>query len=413
MSRISTAPPLSITVALSKPRPPSLRFLLVLGSLMSLGSLSTDMYLPSLPALATAFHVDIGAVQLTLTTFLVGFCLGQLIWGPLGDRYGRRGMAAIGLAIFVLGSAGCAQSNSVGAMIAWRAFQAFGAAAGPVLARAMVRDLYARDEAARMLSVLILVMSAAPLLGPVLGGQVLLFWSWKGIFWVQGVLGLASLLGLAAIRETLLPENRASLRLLPMLVSYGQLLGQRRLLGYALSGASFYGAAYAYLAGTPHAYIQFYHVSPQLYGALFGLNIIGMMGLNAINTRFVTRIGLDRMLRLGTLVMAVFGIVIAVAGRTGLFGLAGLVVPAFFIVSMNGAVVANSVAGALSAYPRKAGAASAVVGALQFGAGVLTTAMTGWFADGTPFTYAWVMGVTTIGGLVASTFLIRGAPKES
>ncbi len=237
--------------------------------------------------------------------------------------------------------------------------------------------------------------------------------TWEAIFWVQAGLGVIGLLGLATIHETLRPENRAMLRPVEMLVSYGQMLVQPRLLGYALSGASFYGAAYAYLAGSPHAYIEIYRVSPQIYGALFGLNIVGMMALNAINSRYVGRIGVNRMLRLGTLVMAVSGIAIAVAGFTGFGGLAGLVVPAFFIVSMNGAVVANSVAGALSAYPRKAGAASAAVGAIQFGARRADHGDDRWFADGTAFTYAWVIGVTTVGGLLASVFLIRGAQQEN
>ncbi len=411
MSDFSLSRP--VLAAAAAPQRPALRFLFVLGGLMALGSLSTDMYLPSLPTLTGVFHVGIGAVQLTLTTFLVGFCLGQLIWGPLGDRYGRRGMAAAGLAIFAAGSIGCALSDTVGQMIAWRAFQAFGAAAGPVLARAMVRDLCTRDEAARTLSLMILVMSIAPLLGPILGGQVLTFWNWRGIFVVQALLGVAGLLGMATIRETLKPENRAMLRPVEMLVGYGQMLGQKRLLGYALSSGAYYGAAYAYLAGSPHAYIEIHHVSPQLYGALFGVNIIGMMASNVLNSRLVGRVGLNNMLRLGVLAMAVAGVAITVAGRTGLFGLAGLAVPVFVIVSMSGAVVANSVAGALSAYPRKAGAASAMVGAVQFGAGVLTTAMTGWFADGTAFTYAWVIGVTTLGGLLATLLLVRGAqPQE-
>jgi DHA1 family bicyclomycin/chloramphenicol resistance-like MFS transporter len=398
------APPLSRAPL---PGKPPLRLLLVLSGLMSLGSLSTDMYLPALPALGQTFHVSVGTVQLTLTTFLIGFCSGQLIWGPIGDRFGRRAPAAIGLTLFALGSAGCALSGSVGQMIAWRAFQAFGASAGPVLARAMVRDLYARDQAARMLSVLILVMGVAPLLGPLLGGFMLMHWAWQGIFWVQVALGFGGVIGLAIISETLRPENRARLSATEMIVSYVQLAGQRRLLGYGLASGCYYGATYAYLAGTPFAYIELYHVPPQLYGALFGVNIIGMMAMNAVNSRLVMTIGSDRVLRYGVAVAAAAGLILATDARFGWGGLIGLVAPAFVVISMNGAVVANSVAGALSAFPRKAGAASAVIGALQFGTGVLTTAMTGWFADGTAFPYAWIIAVMGIAGLLANMLLLK------
>ncbi|HEY2132087.1 MAG TPA: Bcr/CflA family multidrug efflux MFS transporter [Acetobacteraceae bacterium] len=391
---------------------PPLRLLLALSALMSLGSLSTDMYLPALPTLGEAFGVSVATVQLTLTTFLAGFCGGQLIWGPIGDRYGRRIPAAIGLALFALGSAACAMSGTVGHMIAWRLFQAFGAASGPVLARAMVRDLYTREKAARMLSVLILVMSIAPLLGPILGGFVLVHWTWQGIFWVQAVLGLAGLAGLLTIRETLRPDNRTQLRVSEMVVGYIQLLGQRRLLGYGLASGFFYGAAYAYLAGTPFAYITLYHVPPQTYGWLFGLNIVGMMAMNALNSRLVGSVGGDLVLRYGIVVTAISGLAVAVDARFGFGGLIGLVVPVFVLISMNGAVVANSIAGALSAFPRKAGAASALVGAIQFGMGMLTTAATGWFANGTAFPYAAIIALAGIGGLVANIALVpaqRGA----
>ena len=379
---------------------------------MSLGSLSTDMYLPALPTIADTYGVSTGIVQLTLTTFLVGFCGGQLIWGPIGDRFGRRWPAAIGLLLFAIGSAGCAMSGSIGQMVAWRAFQAFGASAGPVLARAMVRDLYARTQAARMLSMLIVVMGIAPLLGPVLGAYVLLHASWPFIFWVQAVLGIGGIIGLVIIKETMPPENRQSLRPVEMLINYAQVGSNRRVLGYGLASGCYYGATYAYLAGSPFAYIQLYHVTPQVYSGLFGLNIFGMMGMNMLNSRLVGSVGSDRMLRSGTLVTALAGIALAIDARTGFGGVAGLVVPLFFLISMNGAVVANSIAGALSGFPRKAGTASAIVGALQFGAGILTTAMTGWFADGTAFPLGWIVGLMGVGAFVFNMALIGRLPAS-
>ena len=407
---------LSRAASVAYPEPvvtrPPLHLVLVLSGLMSLGSLSTDMYLPALPTIADTYGVSTGIVQLTLTTFLVGFCGGQLIWGPIGDRFGRRWPAAIGLLLFAIGSAGCAMSGSIGQMVAWRAFQAFGASAGPVLARAMVRDLYARTQAARMLSMLIVVMGIAPLLGPVLGAYVLLHASWPFIFWVQAVLGIGGIIGLVIIKETMPPENRQSLRPVEMLINYAQVGSNRRVLGYGLASGCYYGATYAYLAGSPFAYIQLYHVTPQVYSGLFGLNIFGMMGMNMLNSRLVGSVGSDRMLRAGTLVTALAGIALAIDARTGFGGVAGLVVPLFFLISMNGAVVANSIAGALSGFPRKAGTASAIVGALQFGAGILTTAMTGWFADGTAFPLGWIVGLMGVGAFVFNMALIGRLPAS-
>jgi DHA1 family bicyclomycin/chloramphenicol resistance-like MFS transporter len=211
---------------------------------------------------------------------------------------------------------------------------------------------------------------------------------------------------MATIRETLNLDQRARLGLTEMLISYVQLGSQKRLLGYGLASGFYYGVTYAYLAGSPFVYITLYHVPPQLYGLLFGLNIVGMMATNWLNSRFVIAVGSDRMMQIGIAVTAVAGLVLVFNAATGFGGLIGLVAPLFVVISMHGAVVANSVAGALSAFPRKAGAASAAVGAMQFGMGILTTALTGWFANGTAIPFAAIIAVGGIGGLAASVFLI-------
>jgi Bcr/CflA subfamily drug resistance transporter len=184
------------------PGPAGLRVPLVLSTLLAFASISTDLYLPALPTMAAALHADAGTIALTIAGYLVGFSVGQLLWGPVGDRYGRRGPVAIGLLLFVLGSAGCALSATAGQMIGWRVVQAVGACAGVVLARAMVRDLYPRDRAAQMLSTLMTVMAVAPLVGPMLGGQILAFAGWRAIFWTLVAVGLATLAALFALRAS-------------------------------------------------------------------------------------------------------------------------------------------------------------------------------------------------------------------
>lgn len=388
-------------------RATELRVLLILSTLMSFASMSTDMYLPALPTIGHALHASASSIDLTFSSFLVGFSVGQLLWGPIADRHGRRVPVAVGVILFVIGSAGCALSISVWQLMGWRVVQAVGACAGPVLARAMVRDLYGREHAARMLSTLILIMGVAPLAGPLVGGQILAHGSWRAIFWTLVAFGLLTLAALRLLPETLKPAQRTTEPLRASLRSYLRLAKNPRILGYALAGGFFYGGAYAFIVATPFVYIEYYGASPQAYGLLFGLNIAGMMAANFVNARLLARVGSERLFRIGTWVIAAAGLALAVDTRLSWGGLVGVVVPVFFYMSMNGFIVANSVAGALSAFPREAGTASSLIGALHYGSGILSAAMVGWFADGTPWTMGWIMGLCGVGSVATALLMQR------
>lgn len=389
------------------------RLLGILSLLMGFASISTDLYLPALPTMAATLGADPGTLELTISGYLIGFCLGQLFWGPIGDRYGRRAPIAVGLVLFVIGSAGCALAGSAPAMIGWRVVQAIGACASVVLARAMVRDLYTGNRAAQMLSTLMTVMAIAPLLGPILGGQILVWLGWRAIFWTLVAIGIVTLGLLQVLPETLPTERRAALRLGRALRHYADLLRERRLLGYAGAGAFFYGGLFAYIAGTPFAYIDYYHVPPQAYGLLFATAMLGIMGTNLVNSRLVTRFGSDRLLRWGSAMAACSGVALAIAAGTGLGGLWGLVVPLFLFVSMNGFIIANSIAGALSSFPDRAGAVSALVGSVQYGSGIVSSALVGLFADGTPWSMGWVIGLCGLGSALFAWCFVRPGPRPA
>lgn len=375
-----------------------LRVLAILSALMSFASISTDLYLPALPAMGESLHADAGSVELTISGYLIGFSLGQLFWGPIGDRYGRRLPITLGLLLFIIGSAGCALSDSVPTMIVWRMVQAVGACANVVLSRAMVRDLYVGHRAARMLSILITVMAIAPLIGPSVGGLILQVASWHAIFWVLVGVGMATLWALTILPETLPPERRNTQSIASAFLGYGHLLRQPRLLAYAGVGGSFYGGMFAYVAGTPAAYISHHHVSPQHYGLLFALGIVGIMAANQINSGLVRRFGIDRLIRFGAALATLAGVVAALDAWHDWGGLWGLVVPLFFFASATGFIVANAIVGALDDYPERAGSVSALIGAIQYGTGIIGSACVGYFANGSPFT----MGMTIAGFALVS-----------
>ncbi|GAA4480641.1 multidrug effflux MFS transporter [Gluconacetobacter asukensis] len=384
----------------------------ILSLLMGFASISTDLYLPAMPAMGQALGASPGLVEWTVSGYLIGFSFGQLFWGPVSDRHGRRLPVALGLVLFILGSAGCAVAGSGATLIGWRILQAAGASAGVVLSRAMVRDLYAGHRAVQMLSTLITVMAIAPLLGPIVGGQILLLGGWRAIFWTLVGVGMLTLAAVPSLPETLAPAYRNHEPLTRALLRYGELLKQPRLLGYAGAGGFFYGGMFAYVAGTPFAYITYHHVPARLYGLLFALGIVGIMATNTVNSRLAARVGGDRLLVLGAIQAALSGLLVAGAAWTGQGGLWGLVVPLFLFASTTGFIVANSIAGALNGFPERAGAVSALVGAMQYGSGILGSGLVGAFADGTPWPMGWVIALSGVGSLLC-TRLVHARPGKT
>jgi DHA1 family bicyclomycin/chloramphenicol resistance-like MFS transporter len=263
-----------------------------------------------------------------------------------------------------------------------------------------------------MLSTLMTIMAIAPLLGPIVGGQILALAGWQAIFWTLVGVGLLTLAALFAVPETLPRERRDAEPLARAFLRYGDLVRHRSLLGYAGAGGFFYGGMFAYVAGTPFAYITYHHVSPQFYGVLFAAGILGIMATNLVNARVVTRTGSDRLLRAGTITAALAGVALAVTSWTGWGGLAGLVAPLFVFVSAAGFIVANSIVGALACSSQRAGAVSALVGAVQYGSGMIGSALVGAFADGTPWPMGWVIAMGGLGS-VACAWLLLPTPAAA
>jgi MFS transporter, DHA1 family, multidrug resistance protein len=392
---------------------PGVGFVLMLGCLMAFGPMAIDMYLPALPTMAREMGVHQAEVQGTLSVFLIGLGLGQLVWGPLGDRYGRRGPAAAGVLLFIVGSAGCALSDSIGGLIAWRAVQALGASAAPVLARAMVRDVFERDRAASVLSLMMLVMGVAPLLAPLAGGQVLALAGWPAIFWCLGLFGLIALLGLSVSRETLPVEAQRRLDGAGLLRDYTALILDRRFMGYSLSSGLGFAGMLAYISGSPFVYISWFGVPEQLFGFLFGLNVLALLGMSSLNSRLVLRYGAHRMLRLGCLLIAGAGLLLAGLGISGTGGIWGVVAGLFLYVGTLGIIGANATAAAMQAYPHMAGTASALTGTLQLLIGAVAGVLVGALSSGTPTAMCGVIGGCGVLTLVCNRWLVPDDPQAN
>ena len=370
-----------------------LSLVLILSALMAITSLSTDIYLPAMPVMATDLQGD---AELTITGFLIGFCIAQLVWGPVSDHFGRRLPLFIGMVLFIAGSVGCALSTDIVQIVFWRVFQALGACTGPMLARAMIRDLFSRTRAAQMLSTLMIIMAVAPIAGPLIGGQMIKVTSWHTIFWLLAIIGVLMLVSLFWLEETLPAEKRVKASLSGAFANYAILLRNANFMRFTLCLTFYYVAAYAFITGSPFVYIRYFGVDPQHYGWLFAVNIIGLMAVSVVNRRLVHRYPLESLLRFAVFAATLAAVILAAATGFGFGGIGLIVVAVFVFFSMNGIIAATSTACALDAVPNVAGSASALMGSLQYGSGIISSLLLALLSDGTPWTMGWIMAVFTL-----------------
>ncbi|MGE4013211.1 MAG: multidrug effflux MFS transporter, partial [Alphaproteobacteria bacterium] len=334
---------------------------LVLGAAMAFTPLAIDMYLPALPSLQKSLDAGPGAVQLTLATFFAGLALGQALYGPFTDRFGRRVPLMVGMVLFVVASVGCALAPSIDALIVLRFFQALGGCAGMVVTRAVVRDHFDERGSARMFAMLMLVMGVAPVLAPLIGAQILVNFGWSAIFWALAGFGALCLGFVAfALPESLPADRRQPLGLMSSLRTYGRLLVDRPFMSNTLACAFSMTGLFAYIAGSPYVFIELFGVSPENYGWLFGLNALGLIAASQINHRLLAYWPGQKILSVAVSIVALSGIALFVAAEARWFGLVGIMVPLFFYLCAMGFVIPTATAAAMAPHGRVAGSASSL-----------------------------------------------------
>lgn len=344
-----------------------LELLVLLGSLQAFAPLSIDMYLPALPVMEKVFHASAQEVQLTMVTFLVGFALGQSLYGPITDRFGRKPPLYASMLLFIVSSVGCAIAPSIRVMSVFRLLQAIGACGGSVMSRAMVRDLFQPHELRRIFSMLILVLGVSPVIAPLIGSYLLLWFGWKAAFVAQALIGTACMVGMHyRLTESLAHDDRRPLRFDVIKSGYMQLLRDRTFLGAsAVCGFSSAGT-FAYITSAPFVFISLYKVPTQRFGWLFGAVAAGMVIASQINGRMSHRVPLWQVLRVANLVQLAAGTFLLVAVLTGVGGLIAVFTGVLVYVSAQGFVFPNGSAIAMMRHGNIAGTASALLGTNQF-----------------------------------------------
>jgi MFS transporter, DHA1 family, multidrug resistance protein len=363
---------------------PSWGMVTLLGAMTAFGAISIDMYLPAMPAIGRSLDAAPADVQRTLSALLAGLAIGQVVYGPLSDRIGRRPPILLGIALYILASATCALAGSVELLIAARFVQGLGACAALVVSRAFVRDSYDHQETARILSLIMLVFGVVPIVAPLIGGLVLTFGDWHTIFWLLAAFGVAVWVAVfVGLPETRSAATAEKARSETPLRAYWELLKSRRLLGYILAGAFNGACLFTYIAASPDLIIGTYGIAPQHFGWIFGLNAAGLIAGSQVNRRLLLRYTTDQVAAAATLMSLLWGVVMVGAATTGIGGMWGVLVPLFLVLSTYGFMASNTTAGALSVDPHRAGSISGLAGVASFSIGAMATGSIGFFHDGT------------------------------
>ena len=365
----------------------SFKIVFILGLLAMLMPLSIDMYLPALPVISAQFGVPAGSAQMTLSTYILGFALGQLLYGPMADSLGRKPVILGGTLVFAGAAVACALAQTIDHLIFMRFLHGLAAAAASVVINALMPDIYPKEEFSRMMSFVMLVTTIAPLVAPMAGGAVLVWFSWHAIFWI---LALAALLASAMIfffiDETLPAEHRQKFHIRTTIGNFASLFRHKRVLSYMLASGFSFAGMFSFLSAGPFVYIELNHVSPQHFGYYFALNIVFLFVLTIINSRFVRRVGALNMFRAGLWIQFVMAVWLVVSAFLGV-GFWALVIGVAAFVGCVSMISSNAMAVILDEFPHMAGTASSLAGTFRFGIGAIVGAL----LSMATFTTAWPM----------------------
>ncbi|WP_039058720.1 Bcr/CflA family multidrug efflux MFS transporter [Enterobacter sp. Bisph1] len=353
----------------------SLSIVFILGLLAMLMPLSIDMYLPALPVIAEQFGVPAGSAQMTLSTYILGFAVGQLLYGPMADSIGRKPVILGGTLVFAAAAVACALAQSIEQLITMRFFHGLAAAAASVVINALMRDIYPREEFSRMMSFVMLVTTIAPLLAPMVGGAVLVWFSWHAIFWILAIAALmASAMIAFFIRETLPVEKRQKFHIRTTLGNFASLFRHKRVLSYMLASGFSFAGMFSFLSAGPFVYIEINHVSPQNFGYYFALNIVFLIVTTIVNGRIVRRVGALNMFRSGLWIQFAMALWMVVTALLDV-GFWSLVLGVAAFVGCVSLVASNAMAVILDEFPHMAGTASSLAGTFRFGIGAIVGAL--------------------------------------
>ncbi|MFF3701089.1 MULTISPECIES: multidrug effflux MFS transporter [Pseudomonas] len=371
----------------------NLRTILILGALSAFGPLAIDFYLPGFPAMALAFATDEKHIQTTLAAYFLGLSLGQLAYGPVADRFGRRIPLLVGVTLFTLASLACAFAPSLDALIAARFVQALGGCAGMVLSRAIVSDKCDAVASAKVFSQLMLVMGLAPILAPMLGGVLVNLYGWQSIFLVLTLFSAGCTLAVALGLPESLPSSQPRQPLSGALRQYGRLLKDRVFMGHALTGGIAIAGMFAYIAGSPFVFIKLYGVPAEHYGWLFGSNAAGFILVAQVNARLLAKRGPAFLLARTVWVYLAAGLVLLGISALHTQALWPLLVPLFVCIASLGCIIPNASACAMSGQGARAGSASALLGCVQFSVAAGAAALVGVLHDGSALPMALVISL--------------------
>lgn len=384
------------------------RFLLIfiLGLLSAVGPFSIDMYLPGFPAIAANLHTTVDRIGYSLSSFFIGVCVGQMLCGPLLDRFGRKKPLCVGLVLYILASIGCAVSKSVEVLIAFRFLQAVGGCVGMVAPGAIVRDVFPVKENAKVFSLLILILRVSPILAPSAGSYIIAAFGWPLLFIVLGIVALLILfLVIFFLKESKAPDPSFSLRPQPIIAGFYAAIREPQFYTYAVAGAVASAGLFAYLAGSPFVFMKLYNVNEHQFGWIFSAIAIGLIASSQLNNLFMKKYNSAQIMRTVLLCQSVVGILLVVGTLSGWLGLFSTIFLIFLFLSCQGFTFPNSAALAMAPFEKGAGSASALMGALQMCAGAIASALVGVFFNGTALPMTTIMALCSTMGF---TILIIG-----